>query len=189
MEKLKQEYKALEVLWDKLTEEWEQPSDYEDLYRIYPLLTTTGAIVRKYISWHKNLNLNVSIVKPSLDTSVDTSEYLYYDEKTFFNGEKKNESLWQVASTFLHQTEYVYMDDRKSDGKVTDSTNIYLYVKSDRICKSCALANNGELRKNGNDYQKKGSFISYSDCLCGYYINMKSYMRAIKDLINECDIK
>lgn len=183
MEKLKEEYRNLKALWDKLTTEWEKPSDFEDLYRVYPLLTATAAIVRKYIYWNQGLNFSVRVIIPSLENTKNASEYLYYDEKAFFNGEEKNISLSEVASLFLHQREFCYMDDRKSDGKMTNAVKIYLYTRTDRLCKSCSLANNGEYRGNGKDYRKTKSFVSYSDCECGYYIRINSYLSSVDKVI------
>lgn len=185
-EKLKSEYTELIALWKKIKDNWEKKSlDSEDLYRIYPFLTTTAAISRKYIHWNKDLNFEISIVEPSLKTGVDTSIYLYYDETKFFNGYKKTLPLYDVTSSLLHQIEFSYMDNRKIDGKMTTDTEIYLFARSDKLCESCALTNNGEYRGNGKDFKKTVMHIEYSDCLCGYYMNIDSYLNNIEKLIKK----
>ena len=185
IEKLNKEYNELRLLWNKLKAEWEKPSDWEDLYRVYPLLTTTAAIARKYIHWDKSLNNEVKVIKPSLETNIDTSDYLNSDEKSFFNGVKENKKFTEVAGLFLHQIEYNYMDDRKSDGKITNNTTIYIYVRSDILCKSCALVNNGEYKEGKKNYKKTTAFVKYPDCTCGIYVNIDSYLDSIEQLINK----
>ncbi len=182
IEKLKDELASLGFLWNKLKSEWEKPSDFEDIYRVYPFLTTTAAIARKYIHWNKNLDFSVRVIEPSFETDIDTSEYFYYDEKSFFNGINKDTPISRIAGLFLHQREYGYMDDRKSDGKMTGDVTIYVYAKSDVLCKSCSLVNNGEYKDNGNNYRKTTSFVGYSDCTCGLYINIDSYIETVNKI-------
>lgn len=185
MEKLERECESLKILWGKLETEWERPSDNEDCYRIYPLLTTTAAIARKYIHWDKNLDFEVDVVVPSVNTGVDTSVYYYSDEKSFFNGEPQKKLLSNVSSSFLHQKEYVYMDNRKSDGKMSKDVNIYLYVKTDLLCKRCSIINNGEYKENKANYRKTTCFITPCDCTCGYYIKVRSYIDAVQKVIKK----
>ncbi len=184
IEKLSKEYESLNSLWNKLRSEWVKPSDFEDLYRVYPLLTTAAAIARKYIFWDKDLDFLVKVVEPSSERTVKTSAYFYYDEKSFFNGTKKDKPLSVIAGLFLHQREYGYMDDRKSDVGMSNDVGIYIFAKSDLLCKSCSLANNGEYKENGKNYKTTTSFIGYSDCACGYYVDIDSYLKAIKKIID-----
>ena len=185
MEKLNTEYTTLRALWNKLQSEWERLSDHEGLYKVYPLLTTTAAIARKYIFWNKDLDFSVKIIEPSSSMTVDTSKYFYYDEKSFFNGTKKDRPLSIIAGLFLHQNEYVYVDDREKDGKMSEKVTIFIYAKSDVLCKSCAQANNGEYKENERNYRTTKSFITYSDCTCGLYIDIESYVGAIKKIIDK----
>ena len=184
IEKLKIEYESLRILWNKLKFEWVHLSDSEDLYRVYPLLTTTSAIARKYIYWDKDMDLKVKIIKPSFTTDTNTSEYLYFDEKSFLNGEKEELSLSTIAGLFLHQNKYAYVDDRKKDGKMGETITIYIHVKTDILCKSCAIANNGKYEERRRNFNKSQSYVSYPDCTCGYYINIDSYLEGIKNIIN-----
>jgi len=188
LEKLTQEYESLKSLYNKLVKEWGHPSDFEDLYKVYPLLTVTGALARKYLQWDKKLSYLVDVIKPKLG-DMDTSEFLYYDEKTFFNGEKTQVPLSSVTSMFLHQYEYGYMDDRKLSGKMTPKVSIYLFITTDILCESCALANNGKYKAGKNNFRKTTSFIGYSDCTCGYYVNFKSYLQALEQMIKEKHLK
>ena len=49
LEKSESELYLLEKIWLSLKDNWSSLLDYEDLYRIYPLLDTTAALVRKKI--------------------------------------------------------------------------------------------------------------------------------------------
>lgn len=184
LEKLNKEHKELKLLWDKLKSEWVKPSDFEDLYRVYPLLTTTAAIARKFIYWDKSLDFPVKVVEPSSLDEVDTSEYYYNNEKSFFNGIEKTVSLSSVAGLILHQKEYGYMDNRKDLGEMSEDVIIYIHIKSDLLCKSCSLANNGKYEENGKNYRKTTSFITYSDCTCGFYVDIDTYLNAIDKIIS-----
>jgi hypothetical protein len=185
LEKLKQEYTAFTVLWNKVKSEWIQPSDWEDLYRVYPYLTTTAAIARKYSVWDKDLDFAVKVIEPIAVGEVDTSIFFYCDEKSFFNGRAIDLPLSKVASVFLHQSEFCYMDNRKSDGVMSSQVSIYIYARSDILCKSCSLANSGEYKENGQNLKQRTASVSYPDCTCGYYIDIDSYLVSINKIIKK----
>ncbi len=184
LEKLKEEINKLETIFLKLESEWENISDYEDLYKLYPFLTTTAALSRKFIDWGIKNIPNLEIIEQALDNKVDTSIYLYSDAKKFFNGKKRVISLKEVCDYFLHQSEYHYIDDRKVDGFMKSNNYIYLGLKTDKLCKSCSIANNGFFKEDKPNYKKTNSFVVYSDCICTKYINIRSYINSLKSLCN-----
>lgn len=183
--KLKKELLELDTLWTKLEKEWEHPMDWEDLYKMYPLFITTATIARFYSRNKKGYN--ISTIKWSLKDNTDTSNYYYSDEKRFFNGQKELKPLCEIAGLFLHQTECVYIDTRKSDWRMTKNTQIYLYIKTDIICESCALANNGSFNNKWKNYRKTIGFVTYDDCLCGLYIEVRDYIDTISRLISDIE--
>lgn len=183
LENLEIEITKLDQLWSKLEKDWNRPEDIEDVYRIYPLLDTTATLARKklVIYSNKNKNYTVEVVVPTNKKTIDTSKYIYSDEHKFFNGNSKKELLANVVSTFLHGSEYVYMDTRmRSDQK--DGYKIYVFVKTDKLCASCAEANLDNPKKDKINYRKTLSFVTFSDCVCGEYIEIRSYIDAIKQL-------
>ena len=191
LEKLEFELEILHKMWTTLEENWEQPEDVEDLYRIYPLLDTTAAITRKMVvsaGGEKNKKYKVEVIKPTNRRTVDTTGYWYSDEHKFFNGEKSEDLLANVVSNFLHGSEYAYMDTRKTVGSNSDF-KIYVFIKTDIFCPSCAAANLENPKKDKNNFRKTTSLIRYDDCTCGQYINVRSYINSIwelvKDKINE----
>lgn len=133
LEKLEDEFKILNKIWSGLEDNWSEPEDIEDVYRIYPLLDTTATLARKRLNHHgaNRAKYKVEIVVPSAEQNIDTSEYFYPDQHDFFNGEKKECLLADVVSTFLHASEYVYMDTRKDFHDNTD-LKIYVFIGTDR---------------------------------------------------------
>jgi len=189
LEKLEVELTKLDELWTKLEKSWSKPEDIEDVYRIYPLLDTTAAIARKMLVKNnkKDEDYKVEIVIPKNKKTVDTSEYLYPDEHKFFNGEAKTELLATIVSTFLHGSEYVYMDTRKTNNG--SNFKIYVFVRTDKLCQSCANANLKKPREDKPNYRDTTSFIQYDDCTCGQYVEVRSYISSMlklsKDNINK----
>ena len=187
LEKLEFELRILNKIWTNLEKNWEQPKDMEDVYRIYPLLDTTAALTRKMVTacnGKKDEKYKVEVIEPSNKKNVDTANYLYPDEHKFFNGNKKEHLLADIVSTFLHGSDYVYMDTRK---KLDDNSdfNIYIYVKTDILCQSCAEVNLENPKKNTKNFRKSIGLIRYDDCTCGQYINVRSYINSILELIND----
>lgn len=185
LEKLECELEKLNELWTNLEGSWENPDDIEDVYRIYPLLDTTAAIARKMITspdGKKDSGYKVDVVLPGNNKSVDTSAYRYSGEHKFFNGKNREELLGNIVSTFLHASEYKYMDTRK----INDSNNlkIYVFVRTDKLCQSCAKANLENPKKNKINYKKHISHVRYSDCTCGYYVSVRSYIDSLLMLLN-----
>ena len=186
LEKLNKEFSELNSLWNKLHNHWEKPNDYEDLYRIYPYFTTVSALVRQYAQWSSGKNIKkVRVVKPSDKRKIDTSKYLYPDEHSFFNGKEKLLPADKIASLFLHRHQCSYMDDRLLDGKKRNDTNIFLYISTDDQCRSCVEGNGGEYKEGRMNLRKATSYVGYSDCTCGYYIHIQSYIDAIEDFLDQ----
>lgn len=185
LEKIEVELKKLDELWTKLEKNWSNPEDIEDVYRIYPLLDTTAALARKMLikNSKENPQYKVEIVVPKNEGNIDTSNYLYPDEHSFFNGEEKKELLANIVSIFLHGAEYVYMDTRK----INDGSNfkIYVFVRTDKLCQSCADANLKKPRNDKPNYRKTTSFIQYDDCTCGQYIEVRSYISSMSKLLDD----
>ena len=50
LEKLESESELLNKVWTKLENNWAEPKDIEDVYRVYPLLDTTAALARKILT-------------------------------------------------------------------------------------------------------------------------------------------
>ncbi len=133
LEKLEFEFNLLNKIWTNLEENWAQPEDIEDVYRIYPLLDTTAALARKMLIYHgeKKKKYKVEIVKPTSRRTFDTTDYFYSGEHDFFNGNKEQCPLADVVSTCLHGSGYVYMDTRKNfDDK--KGFSIYVLIETDR---------------------------------------------------------
>lgn len=185
LEKLEVELSKLDELWTKLEKSWSKPEDIEDVYRIYPLLDTTAAIARKMLVKNnkKDEDYKVNIVIPKNEKTVDTAEYLFPDEYKFFNGEAKTELLANIVSTLLHGSEYAYMDTRKNN--IGNNFKIYVFVRTDKLCQSCAEANLENPNINKNNYRKTIEFVEYGDCVCGQYINVRSYIDAISELVRD----
>lgn len=185
LEKLEVELKKLDDLWTKLEKNWASPEDIEDVYRIYPLLDTTAALARKMLikNSKKDQQYKVEIVVPKNEKTVDTSNYLYSDEHSFFNVEEKQELLANIVSTFLHGSEYVYMDTRKINNQ--SDFKIYVFVRTDKLCQSCAEVNLKKPRKDRPNYRETTAFIQYDDCTCGQYIEVRSYITSISKLLDE----
>lgn len=186
LEKMEYELRILNQIWSELEENWASPNDYEDLYRIYPLLDTVAVLARKRLN-HFDANrqkYKVEIIEPSDTKEVNTSKYLYSDEHSFFNGRKKECLLANITSTFVHGSEYKYMDTRK---ETHDKGNyeIYVFIATDILCGSCADANLDKPKPDKPNYKKKGSFVRYTDCTCGKYINVRSYIDAISELVED----
>ncbi len=133
LEKLESELIILDQIWSELEENWAVPNDYEDVYRIYPLLDTTAALSRKRLNHFgaDRKKYQVMIVKPSTRLKVDTSKYFYSNEPTFFNGKRETCLLADVVSTILHGSNYVYMDTRKIFNDKEDF-EIYVYIETDK---------------------------------------------------------
>lgn len=185
LENLEIEVTKLDKLWSKLEKNWSRPEDVEDVYRVYPLLDTTAALARKKLVVYgdKKKSYTVEVIIPTNEKTIDTSKYIYNDEHKFFNGNPKEELLANIVSTFLHGSEYVYMDTRKrSDQK--DGYKIYVFVKTDKLCTSCAEGNLDNPKEKIN-YRKTLSFVTYDDCVCGQYIEVRSYIDAIKQLVHQ----
>lgn len=185
LEKLECELEILNHLWTKLEKNWASPEDIEDVYRIYPLLDTTAALARKMLvkNSKKSQQYKVEIVVPKNEKNVDTSNYSYSDEHSFFNGEEKKALLANIVSTFLHGSEYVYMDTRKINNEV--GYKIYVFVRTDKLCQSCADANLKKPKKDKPNYRKTTTFIQYDDCTCGQFIEVRSYISSISKLLDE----
>ncbi|MDP2691920.1 MAG: hypothetical protein Q8O95_05995 [bacterium] len=185
LEKLEVELKELDELWAKLEKNWSNPEDIEDVYRIYPLLDTTSAIARKMLvkNSKKNPQYKVSVVIPKNEKTLDTSSYLHADEHAFFNGEEKEELLANIVSTFLHGSEYVYMDTRRINND--SDFKIYVFVRTDMLCQSCADANLKKPKIGKMNYRKTTAFIQYDDCTCGKYVEVRSYISSISKLLDE----
>jgi hypothetical protein len=191
MEKLKEEFNQLNTIWKRLYEHWEKPLDFEDLYRIYPYFSTVSALIRQYSQWSStNENMKkVKAIKPSDEEIVNTSKYCNYDEHTFFNGKEIFLPMDKVASLFLHRHQCSYMDDRLIDGKMKSDTNIFLYISTDDQCRSCVEGNGGKYKENRMNLRKTSSYVGYSDCTCGYYIHIQSYIDSIDNFIRQKNIK
>lgn len=185
LEKLEVELKNLDELWTRLEKNWIKPEDIEDVYRIYPLLDTTAAIARKILvkNGKKHKKYEVEIVTPKNEKVVDTTAYLYPDEHKFFNGETKKELLANIVSTFLHGSEYVYMDTRKV--KNESPFKIYVFIRTDKLCQSCADANLEKPKKDKPNYRVTTSFIQYDDCICGQYVEVRSYISSMSKLLKD----
>lgn len=185
LEKLEVELEKLDELWTKLEKNWNEPEDIEDIYRIYSLLDTTTAIARKILvkNGKKHKEYEVEIVIPKNEKIVDTTAYLYSDEHKFFNGETKKELLANIVSTFLHGSEYVYMDTRKI--KNESLFKIYVFVRTDKLCQSCADANLEKPKKDKPNYRVTTSFIQYDDCTCGQYVEVRSYISSMSKLLKD----
>ena len=139
LEKLENEFIELKRIWTELEENWSDPIDYEDLYRVYPLLDTTAALTRKRLSYVKERwsKYKIEIIKPATleeiasMEQIDTSEYFYSDEDDFYYGKREIKQLGLVVSTFLHADRYTYKDTRKDfEGKL--DFNIYLKISTDK---------------------------------------------------------
>jgi hypothetical protein len=184
LEKLELELEILNKIWTNLEKNWAKPADIEDVYRIYPLLDTTAALARKMLTstnGKKNKKYQVEIIEPTNLRAVDTDQYLFPAEHQFYNGIKKKSLLADVVSTFLHGSEYVYMDTRK---KTNDKKfEIYIYLRTDKLCPSCAESNLKNPKKNGINYRKTTAFTRYDDCTCGQYIDVRSYINSVFELI------
>jgi hypothetical protein len=185
LEKLEVELEKLNELWTKLEKNWNEPEDIEDVYRIYPLLDTTAALARKMLikNSKKNPQYKVEIVVPKNEGNVDTSNYLYPNAHKFFNGETKKELLANIVSTFLHGSEYVYMDTRKI--KDEGLFKIYVFVRTDKLCQSCTDANLKKPKKDKPNYRVTTSFIQYVDCICGQYVEVRSYISSMSKLLKD----
>lgn len=185
LEKLEIELNGLDDLWVGLENNWSNPKDLEDIYRIYPLLDTVSALSRKrlIVNGTKNSNYKVNVVIPTNNKKVKTANYLFSDEHKFFNGQYKQKLLADVVSTFLHASEYVYMDTRKKIGG--SNFKIYVFVRTDKLCPSCANANLEKININKLNYRTTASFIQYEDCICGQYVELRSFINAIKCLLND----
>ncbi len=185
LEKLESEFNILNKIWTNLEKNWAQPEDAEDVFRVSPLLDTTAAIARKILvkNGKKNQNYKVEIVIPKNGKAIDTSDYLWADEHVFFNGEEKEELLANIVSTFLHGSEYVYMDTRKISSN--SDLKIYVFVRTDILCQSCANANLKNPKKDKPNYRKDTSFIQYDDCTCGQYVSVRSYISSISKLLQD----
>lgn len=190
LEKLEFELELLNKLWTNLEKNWAQPKDIEDVYRIYPLLDTTAILTRKIVTSNskKDKKYKIEVIIPTNDKTIDTKNYVYPDEYKFFNGEKKEEFLADIVSVFMHGSEYTYMDTRKKIDTVNDF-KIYIFVKTDILCQSCAEANLENPKTNKPNYKKTTQFIRYDDCTCGIYINIRSYINSILELIKDKKIK
>ena len=174
IEKLHNEYMEMLSLWKKLKMTWNNDLSTEDLYRLYPFLTTTSALARKYTQWNNKNDFLVNIIRPSFSRDVDVSQYFYSGEIAFLKGFEETRPLSFVAGIFLHQEQYGYMDNRLADGKISKGTRIFVYAKTDRVCDNCKPVNENPRR----------SRVSFSDCTCGYYIDIDSYLIAIKRIID-----
>ena len=186
LEKLEYELNILDETWTNLEKNWAKPKDIEDVYRIYPLLDTTAAIARKMIirpGGKKDKQYKVDIILPGNDKIVDTSMYRYPDEHKFFNGKAKKELLGDIVSKFLHGSEYVYMDTRKLNDN--SDFKIYVFVKTDMLCKSCSEANLKNSQKDKINYKKTVSHIQYDDCTCGRYVDVRNYINSISKLLED----
>lgn len=186
LEKLEIELEKLDELWSKLEKTWNNPEDIEDVYRVYPLLDITAALARKKLIIYgvKNEKYKVRVIMPTNMKAVDTTNYLYDHNHKFFNGDSKKELLADVVSTFLHASEYVYMDTRKQVDQ-RNNFNIYVFIKTDCICESCAEKNMENYKKDKINYRKTLQFIVYDDCICGKYVEVRSYINAIKYLLSD----
>ena len=173
----------LDELWTKLEKTWSNPEDIEDVYRIYPLLDTVSAISRKMLinNGVKDKKYKVDIVIPTNRKNIDTTKYLYCDEHKFFNGNNKKESLANIVSTFLHASEYVYIDTRKNTED--KDIKIYVFIKTDKLCRSCADANLDEPKSDKPNYRITTSFTRYSDCTCGRYVEVRSLIDSLNQLL------
>lgn len=183
LEKLEIEINSLDNLWIKLERNRNIPEDYEDLYRVYPLLDTTAALVRKMLigHWSKNKKYTVKTIKPSNLHVVDTLQYLYSDNKKFFNGRKETYLLANIVSAILHTASYEYMDNRK---KIEDTIfSIYLYLQTDEICDSCAKINLDNPKIPWKNFRKSVWFMRSEDCTCGRYLEIRSYIDSVLKLI------
>lgn len=184
LEKFESELSELTVLWDRLVSNWRKPEDAEDLYRVYPLLKTTSALVRCRVQRFKSKSkeYNVKVVIPGYDDAIVVDDmYRYSDETRFFCGVHKEMTLADVTSKFLHVSEFCYMDDSKIDSD--DPFEIYLYVCTDEFCASCADANLIKTKTDGPNYRKKARMVRYTDCTCGYYVNVNSYISSLKKVL------
>lgn len=132
LEKLEFELKTLNKIWSELEKNWAVPNDYEDVYRIYPLLDTTAALARKRLidNGLKNFKYKVKTVIPSNKRNIDTSKYFFSGEHDFFNGTEKECLLADIVSTCLHGSHYVYMDTRK-EFHDKDDFEIYVFIETD----------------------------------------------------------
>jgi hypothetical protein len=186
LEKLESELNVLNRIWTKLENNWAQPEDIEDVYRVYPLLDTTAAIARKMVTsfGNKNKKYSIEVIVPTNDRAVDTKSYLYSDEHKFFNGKEKEVPLSNITSVFLHGSEYVYMDTRK-DISGNKDFKIYVFVKTDILCQSCAEANLKNPKPDKNNYRKTTEFVGYDDCVCGQYINVRSYVDSVTEFVKD----
>jgi len=168
----------LEKIWLSLKDNWSSLLDYEDLYRIYPLLDTTAALVRKKIinCQKKDKNYKCEIRKPSSEKEIEKTNYKL---EKFLNSTKEEILLADIVSVFLHSSDYEYIDNGRE--KLKDNYEIHLYVKTDKLCESC-INENKNAGKNG--YRRKGCFITYIDCTCGIYVDIGSYIKSIKEFLN-----
>lgn len=185
LEKLESELSVLNKIWTNLENNWAQPKDIEDVYRVYPLLDTTASIARKMSTSpdkKKDKKYKVEVVLPTNNKIVDTKSYLYLGAHKFFNGKEKEELLSNVTSTFLHGTGYVYMDTRKDISNNNDY-KIFVFVKTDKLCWSCAEANLENPKPDKNNYKKTTAYVGYTDCTCGTYINVRSYINVVLKLV------
>lgn len=176
LEKLEKEFLELKKLWLVLKKNWIKPDDWEDLYRLYPLITTTSALARQRLS-DKAPSYNVEIISPKIGDKKRFDDYFYSDADKFFNGKKTCSSLKSVISSFLHAKNYVYMDTRKSV-EVDSEYKIYLFVATDYLCLSCNEANIGNPNQR---YGKK--HVGYTDCICGQYVDLDSFINTVEAFI------
>lgn len=181
LEKLEKEFFELKELWRVLKNNWSKPDNWEDLYRLYPLITTTSALARQRLS-DKAPSYNVEIISPKIGDKKRFDDYFYADANKFFNGKKTCSPLKSCTSSFLHAKNYGYMDTRKSV-EVDSEYKIYLFVATDYLCPSCKEAN------IGNSKQKYGKkHVGYTDCTCGQYIDIDSFITNLELLIrNQID--
>jgi hypothetical protein len=178
LEKLESELYLLEKIWLSLKDNWSSLLDYEDLYRIYPLLDTTAALARKKVinCQKKDKNYKCEIRRPSSKKEIEKSNYKL---EKFLNSTKEEILLADIVSVFLHSSDYEYIDNGRE--KLKDNYEIHLHVKTDKLCENCIKENKNVIRKI---YKKEGCFTTYIDCTCGIYVDIGSYIKSMKELLN-----
>lgn len=74
------------------------------------------------------------------------------------------------------------MDTRKQFEDV--KFEIYVFIKTDHICENCKKINS-----QNSKYRETTEFIESDGCICGQYVNVRSYINSllelVKDKINE----
>ena len=63
--------------------------------------------------------------------------------------------------------------------------DIYVLIKTDQICYSCAESNLENPKIDNTNYRKSNSFVRYDDCICGKFVNVRTYIEALLELIND----